>query len=190
MSQVFLHSRRAFVLALLIVSGLLLGACGNKQDTRTLGETEGVYVTVADLTYQVQISRVLNPADVEDQSYFEGLAPEVTPPARDETWFGVFMRVSNPTDRVLDPTSQFSIVDTQENEFEPVPVDNVFAYRPEALRGGVVYPDPDSVAGQGVIQGTMLLFKVKIASLQNRPLELKIESEVTPPSEAIVDLDV
>jgi hypothetical protein len=189
MSQVS-ASRRAFVLALLLVSGLLLGACGNKQDTAPWARRKGCTSPSPTSPTRSRSPAFLNPADVEDQSYFEGLGPEVTPPARDETWFAVFMRVSNPTNQVLDPTSQFSIVDTQENHFDPVPVDNVFAYRPEALRGGVVYPDPDSVAGQGAIQGTMVLFKVKIASLQNRPLELKIESEVTPPSEAIVDLDV
>lgn len=185
-----LRSPRLLAPVLLAAICLALAGCGNKQDTRTLGETEGVYVTLADLTYQVQISRIINPADVEDRSYLEGLAPEVTPPARDETWFAVFMRVSNPTNEPLEPTEQFTIVDTQEAEFEPVPVDNQFAYRPEALQPRAVYPDPNSLAGEGVIQGTMLLFKVKIASLQNRPLELKLESEVTPPGEAIVDLDV
>ena len=178
------------LLALLASGSLVLGGCGNKQETRTLGETEGVYVTVADLTYQVQISRVLNPADIEDQSYLEGVGAGVTPPARDETWFAVFMRVSNPTDAPLEPTQQFSIVDTQENEFDPVAVENPFAYRPERLQPAAIYPDENSVAGQGVIQGSMLLFKVKIESLQNRPLELVIESEVTPPSEAVVDLDI
>lgn len=178
------------MLVLLAACSLVVSGCGNKVENRTLGETEGVYVTVADLKYQVQLSRILNPAEVEDQSYLLGLGPEVTPPAPDETWFAVFMRVSNPTGERLEPTSQFSIVDTQEIEFEPVPVDNPFAYRPGMLGVGAVYPDQDSIAGQGVIQGSMLLFKVKIASLQNRPLELKIESEVTPPGEAVVDLDV
>ncbi len=181
---------RRLLLVLLASSGLLVSGCGNKVENRTLAETEGVYVTVADLKYQVQISRVLNPADVEDRSYLSGVGPEVTPPAADETWFAIFMRVSNPTGERLEPTSQFTVVDTQEIEFEPVPVDNPFAYRPDMLRAGAVYPDQNSVAGEGVIQGTMLLFKVKIASLQNRPLELKIESEVTPPGEAVVDLDV
>lgn len=184
------YPSRSLLLTLLAAGALLLSGCGNKQETRTLGKTEGVYVTVADLTYQVQISRVLNPADIEDQSYLKGVGPGVTPPAADENWFAVFMRVSNPTGERLEPTSQFSIVDTQDNKFEPLPVDNPFAYRPSMLRASQIYPDQNSVAGQGVIQGSMILFKVKIASLQNRPLELKIESEVTPPSEAVVDLDI
>jgi len=181
---------RMLLLALLASGALVLSGCGDKQDTRTLGETEGIYVTVADLTYQVQLSRILNPADVEDQSYLKGVGPEVTPPAGDETWFAVFMRVANPTGEPLDPTQQFSIVDTQKNEFDPLPVDNPFAYRPGVLQPAEVYPDQNSVAGEGVIQGNMLLFKVKISSLQNRPLELRIESEVTPPGEAVIDLDV
>lgn len=186
----FPRAIRTLLPALLIAASLGLGGCGNKEATRTLGETEGVYVTVADLTYQVQLSRILNPADVEDRSYLTGLGPEVTPPAADETWFAVFMRVSNPTDATLEPTQQFSIVDTQENEFDPLPVDNSFAYRPDKVQPGEIYPEANSVASEGVIQGSMLLFKVKIAALQNRPLELKITSEVTPPGEAIVDLDI
>lgn len=181
---------RILLLSVLVVGALLAGACGNKSRTKTLGETEGVYVSVADLTYQVQLSRILTPSDVEDQSYLKGVAPGVTPPADDEAWFAVFMRVSNPTAAPQPPTTSYRIVDTQENEFKPVPVDNPFAYRPQTLAPSGVYPDQNSLAGEGVIQGSMLLFKVKIASLQNRPLELKIEAATPSPSSATVDLDV
>ena len=44
-------------------------------------------------------------------------------PAGDEIWFGVWMRVKNYTDGTLTPTDDFAIVDTEGNEFEPVPLD-------------------------------------------------------------------
>src|SRR5690606_38371032 len=59
------------VLALTAVSALALplAACGNKEEVVTHGHTEGSYLNVGNLTYQVQISRQLNPADVTDRSY-------------------------------------------------------------------------------------------------------------------------
>ena len=47
--------------------------CGNKVEVRTVGETEGIYIDVGDLRYQVQISRIINPHDVEDRRYLQGL---------------------------------------------------------------------------------------------------------------------
>ena len=95
-----------------------------QQDARprSSAETEGIYVSVDDLTYQVQISRILNPASAEDEAYLKGL-PEDEEPAADEVWFGVFMRVENETDEELTAAEGFKIVDTQETEFEPVELD-------------------------------------------------------------------
>ncbi|CAA9527697.1 MAG: hypothetical protein AVDCRST_MAG30-3505, partial [uncultured Solirubrobacteraceae bacterium] len=57
---------------------------------------------------------------------------------------------------------------------------------------GRVLPDPNSVSGEGDIAGSLLLFKVKLDSLQNRPLEFKIDSPLPPPlrTSATIDLDV
>lgn len=182
----------AIAAALLLALGL--AGCGNKTETRTLGETEGIYVDVGDLVYQVQISRILNPSDVGDKAFLRGLPPgERLAPG--ETWFGVFMRVSNEKRETIKPASSFRIVDTQENEYEPVELDpeaNPFAYQPDPLRAGDVYPNSESVAFANNIQGSLVLFKVQYRSLQNRPLELMIDGPLPPPlrESAIVDLDV
>jgi hypothetical protein len=186
---------RLKTLSLLAVLGLLLAGCGNKQDVHTLGETEGIYVDVAELSYQVQLSRILNPSDVEDQDFLKGLPPGTKPPGRGETWFAIFMRVSNPTTETHKPASSFRIVDTLEREYEPVPLDpdsNPFVYQPSPIRPGQIIPDPNSISGEGDIQGSLILFKVSLESLQNRPLELKIDSPLPPPlrTSATVDLDV
>lgn len=179
-------------LLLLAVLAALFAGCGDKHDYTTVAETEGIYVDVADLTYQVQLSRFLNPADIEDKSYLKGLPENTTPLAGNEIWFGVWMRVKNYTQQTQQPTSTFVITDTEENEFRPIPqsVDvNPFVYDPQPIPlGGGVLPPPGSAAASGPIQGSLILFRLKTDSLQNRPLELRIgEGEGF---EATVDLDL
>ena len=53
---------------LVLGAALALAGCGDKLETRTVGETEGLYIDVGDLKYQVQISRIINPYDVEDRN--------------------------------------------------------------------------------------------------------------------------
>lgn len=186
---------RFLLLAALALVGLVAAGCGNKTKHQTEGETEGIYVEAGPLSYQVQISRLLNPADIEDQAYLKGVPAGEHQLPTDEAWFAVFMRVENEGSKPQVPTRQYKIVDTQENEFKPLqlPPENVFAYNPpQELPASEIYPDPDSPAGGGPIQGSLLLFRVKIVSLANRPLELKIDSPDPPPfrETATVKLDV
>jgi hypothetical protein len=181
---------RLAVLAALLCA-LFATGCGNRLETRTLGDTEGLYLDVDELKYQIQISRYLNPADVEDRAYLAGLPAGTAQPNGDETWFAVFIRVSNSTDESVTPANDFEIVDTQENVYRPIPLDekvNLFAYKPNPIPPKGLIPQPDSIASEGVIQGSLLLFKLKTDSLQNRPLEFRFRrgSGVT----GIVDLDV
>lgn len=183
---------RLLLAALLASVALVAQGCGNRIAVQTIGETEGIYVEVADLSYQVQLSRILNPADVEDRSYLKGLAPGISAPGKGQAWFGVFMRVSNPTSQFKVPTSSFSIVDTRGGKFTPVPINNPLTYEPSPLRPGGTFPDPNSIAGQGVVGGGLILFKVGLTSLANRPLELRIAPPPgsSPRRESIIDLDV
>jgi hypothetical protein len=179
------------LLVLCALLALAAAGCGNKQDVRTLGETEGIYIDLGELQYQVQISRQLNEFETEDKAYLAGLPAGYPEPGADEEWFAVFIRVSNPHDRTLRPSDNFQIRDTQEQTYTPVPLSasNVFAYRPTPLGPNDLIPQPDSPAGNGPTQGSLLLFKIKQTSLQNRPLELRI---LAPGSSdvGIVDLDV
>jgi len=182
---------RTALLSLTALATLAAGGCGNKTDTAIVGETEGIYVSVDELTYQVQISRILNPASVQDKAYLLGL-PQDEEPAADEVWFGVFMRVENETDQELTAAEGFRIVDTQETEFEPVELDpavNVFGYEPRPVPPGELLPEPNSPASDNTIKGELILFKLKIQSLYNRPLELEIES-ARGGDNAVIDLDV
>jgi len=166
---------------LLVVAAacLALVAAGCGHEEKTVGETEGIYLDVGGLKYQVQMSRYLNPNDVEDREYFAGL-PESTAEAQpDETWFGVWMRVENDSDEPREAADTWEIHDTQENIYRPIPIDtdiNPFVWAGGTVPGGTVWPLPDSAAGQGPTQGQLLLFKVKNDSLQNRPLELRFST--------------
>src|SRR3954464_2691943 len=105
---------RAFVVA--AFACLALAGCGEKTDITTFAETEGIYVDVGNLVYQVQLSRYMNPGDIEDRDYMRGLPLNTklqAPPG--EIWFGVFMRVKNYTDQAVSPTRDFVITDTEGN---------------------------------------------------------------------------
>ena len=65
---------RFALLSLAAVAALATAGCGNKEEFVHLADTEGIYVTVDDLKYQIQISRILEPASPEDQAYLRGVA--------------------------------------------------------------------------------------------------------------------
>jgi hypothetical protein len=169
---------RLFALAAALTGLIAVAGCGeNLRQGQVVASTdEGLYLTSNGLKYQVQISRFLNPSDAEDSSYLKGL-PSGEQLGRNEIWFGVFMRVENDGGSTEPATSDFTITDTQNNTFRPVPLDtnvNSFAYRPQTLPPTGLIPNPNSVAGQGSIQGSLILFRLNEDDLQNRPLTLHI----------------
>ena len=182
--------RRPLVLIAVLLAGLVVAGCGNADEPTTEGETEAIYLELGGLQYQVQLSRQLNPADVTDRSFVQGAA-EADLDGAQETWFGVFVRVKNDGDAPRQPTSDFAIHDTQGNEYEPVPLDdsNSFRYQPAELQPDAMIPTPGSVAFNAPIRGSLLLFRVKIESFENRPLELVI-SQPGSDEHATVALDV
>jgi hypothetical protein len=184
--------RRLLSIAALSAAALFASGCGGEHEPITVAHTEGIYLDLDELKYQVQMSRYINPSDAEDRDYLSGLPEGTEQPAADETWFGVFMRVQNETDEPIMAASSYEIEDTQENVYRPVELDpevNVFAYEATEVLPRGVLPQPDSAAGHGFIKGSLLLFKVKVDSLQNRPLELRI-SGGGGDAEGVVDLDV
>ena len=120
--------RRLLVISAALLCALTAAGCGNKHATVTVADTEGIYLDVDELKYQVQISRYMNPNDVEDRAYLTGLPEGEAEPTGEETWFGVFIRVQNSTDETITPADDFEIVDTQENVYRPVELDNPYAY--------------------------------------------------------------
>jgi hypothetical protein len=179
-------------LRILLATALVaLAGCGS-ETTATVADTEGLYLDINGLKYQIEMSRYMNPADVEDRQYLVGLPEGTEPPAADETWFGVWVRVENTSEDETRPAaSNWEIHDTQEKVYRPIPLsdDNPFAFEPVDVPPKTVIPLADSAAGQGPIQGSLLLFKLKVDSLQNRPLELKF-SNGGGGQEGTYDLDI
>ena len=183
-------TRLATALAVL-VAAVALGACGNKKDFLTKAETEGQYITVGHLKYQVQISRQLEPSSPEDRWYLLGLRPEDRPLPNDQVWFALFIRVENDGDHVWPAATDFTIRDTVGNDYRPLPLThNPFSYRAIRMAPKTLIPVIDSPAAESTIQGSLLLFKIPNASLENRPLEFIVKSPGAQPREGSVNLDV
>jgi hypothetical protein len=183
--------RRPISVLLALVAAAALVGCGNKEDKVLHGATEGIYLDLGELKYQVQISRVLNPTNPEDRSYLVGLdRSQLDLPAGQE-WFAVFMRVQNEDSRPHPAARDYTITDTQDTKFRPIQLgpDNVFAYRAGPVGPKSLIPAPDSPPSEGSIQGSLLLFKIRNESFQNRPLELKF-SNGGGSQEGTYDLDV
>jgi hypothetical protein len=181
---------RLLTLLLVIVAALAVGACGDKEEITLHGDTEGTYIDVGGLKYQVQISRLLNPTDREDEGYLIDLPADQTLGATDH-WFAVFMRVENDSDKAERAATVYDIRDTQGNVYRPIEMGpkNVFAYRSAVLQPKDLLPLPSSPAAENTIQGSMLLFKIPVANFQNRPLVLEIHPPAGGPT-GTVDLDV
>lgn len=187
---------RRLVLALALLA-LVAAGCGHDEDEATAiqqtAETEGIYLDVNGLKYQIQMSRYMNPSDVEDREYLVGLPEGTAEPSEDEIYFGVWVRVENTSEEETRPSATiWEIHDTQENVYRPLAVDtdlNPFAFDPGDVPPKTVIPRPTSAAGQGPIQGLMLLFKIRNESFQNRPLELKFRNGGSG-QEGTYDLDV
>jgi hypothetical protein len=185
---------RRLALLLSIVASLALAACGNEpieneqyqSENAQVAETEGIYVTVDEVKYQVQMSKQLNPQMVADQGYLKGVNGTL---ADDEEWFAVWVLAQNFAEEDIQAAADFEIADTQEKTYVPVTIgeENEWAYRPRIIEAGESLPDADDPQRERFPNGAMLLFKVKRDSLNNRPLELNIRGQ---DDRAIVNLDV
>jgi hypothetical protein len=186
--------RLCAVLASLLVAGGL-SACGKHESTGPvrIAETEGIYLDISDLKYQVQVSRQFNPSDVQDKAFLQGIPADQRELKPNEVWFGVLLRVQNETAKALLPSNDIQIADTQDEIFKPLTLEdtNQFAYRPdEIIPAGETIPILDSPGYDSPSRGALVLFKLTLTALNNRPLELKIEGRKVPQQTGIVDLDV
>lgn len=187
--------RRATASALTAALALGAAACGqesrSKDETKaTAASSEALYVDTGGLTYQVQLSRQLNPRDAEDSDYFRNLPAGGVDLRKGQVWFGVFLRVENQTKQALPSSREFTVTDTQGNVFRPLPNPNVFAYRPELVPADGFIPNPERLQAYAGTQGELLLFKLPSVSLNNRPLELAIKNPSDTRRSARIDLDV
>jgi hypothetical protein len=144
-------------------------------------ENDGAYVSAGAITYQLEISRLLNPYGVEDKQYLVGLPKGTTalglPPS--QLWYGVFLWAKNQRHAAATTTDNFEIVDTDGTVYRPVPLNpavNPFAWSSQTLQPGETQPGQDSAAAQFYSGGKLVLFKLNDSIYSNRPLTLYILS--------------
>jgi hypothetical protein len=189
---------RALPLTAALLVSLVLVGCGSADKKETAGTYAGEggvaapYLSLGPLVYQVQLSRTLNPADEEDSAYLAGLSPAQATLAPGEEWFAVFIQVTNHSDRAQQAATHLRIADSAGNSYGPViPIgSNPYVYTGGVIPGGGQLPGPDSTAASGPTQGALLLFRIKLDSLNNRPIKLKILAPGNPLVSASAELDV
>jgi hypothetical protein len=182
--------RVATLLLLAAVASTGLTGCKRHHESP---EPEGQPVEVGGLSYTVFITRELNLRDPEDHDYYQG--PEAPPGFN---YYGVFIQVCNDVNHThggaSTPVNNFRIIDTQNHQYYPtrLPRTNVFAYRPRPLSAKQCVPTPGSAPATGPIGGSLLLFKIPVNGIQNRPLDLEINpSGPSPvPDSQRVELDI
>jgi hypothetical protein len=190
--------RKLSLLVLALLCTVVLGACGDSHTKVTTGTYAGEsgqnapYLNLGPLVYQVQLSRQLNPANSEDSGYLQGVPYSEGRLKAGEEWFGVFIQVYNDTDHAHAASELISISDTEGNVYHPVSVmpTNHYIYRAGVVPAKSVVPPADTTAAFGPTQGALLLFKIKVASLDNRPLEIKIAQPEGLLASVSAELDV
>jgi len=163
---------------------LMLSACGEEEGNHV---TEAATLELGDVGYRVQITRFLNPQDVEDAEYLDDL-PKTLP--KGKAYLGVFLKIENEGsgDYEVPSKADFTVKDTTGQEFSPIPQDTPFSLvLGDTIPSGGELPLPDSAAGAGPIEGALLLFEVDTSITENRPIELDIDSDGNKGS---IELDI
>jgi hypothetical protein len=177
--------RRIAAIAVLVVAALALAAtlsaCGA---TETSEVVEGEPIDVDGLSYNIQITRFLNPDDTEDAEYLVGQpqAPHGT------SYLGVFLVVANDSGELLPSAANYTVVDTLHNQYDAVPSQSPYALQIGAdVPGEGQLPIPNSTAATGPNQGSLLIFSVADDIGDNRPLTLEIQASAGT-GEVILDI--
>ena len=174
-----------------VIAGLAaLTGCENTREHNA--GREGLPEETGHVEYNVFITRELNLKDVEDSGYYKG--PEAPPGF---ALYGVFLQACNANNKGPHWTaaSNFEIEDTQGNKFKPLPLppDNVWAYKAKSLKPETCIPATGSLASSGPTTGSLLVFRLPIQTLENRPLDLRITAPQNAAGEReseLVELDI
>ena len=147
----------------------------NRVEHPTVADGENLYVDAGPITYQVQLTRELNPFATEDAGYLSGVTGAQSIPST-QLWFAVFLWAKNQSGRTATTTNSFQITDSSGTVYQPValPATNPYAWTSQSLGPDGTEPAADTTASNGATQGGLLLFKLDDSVFSNRPLTLSI----------------
>ena len=171
-----MSARRLWILVCALGAAVGLAACGQTAQPTSL-LNNGVYVDVGTISYQLQISRELNPYLQEDSQYVTGLPAGAGALGANELWYGVFLWAKNQGERPELTAGNFAITDSNGDTFHPLRLNtalNGYSWTQELLAPGAVAPVLNSTASFGPTGGGLLLFKLPTQVYSNRPLTLHI----------------
>ncbi len=185
-----MNVRRLWILASTLVVALAVAACGSSSSVQPTTQpaaltghevgneiNDGSYIQAGPITYQLQISRELNPYSIQDKPYVQGLPAGFTPPDANQLWYGVFLWAKNQHHKAYRTSDNFKIVDTEGITYYPIklnPALNPYAWQATTLPYEGTYPVEDSTQAEGESQGGLLLFKLNSSAYADRPLTLYI----------------
>jgi hypothetical protein len=185
---------------LLAVAALAVGVsgCGVEHRTNATGVSQDElsagnepYFDVGPVTYQVQVSRQLNPFDSADVQYLSGVQGAQDLPGT-QFWYGVFLWAKNQSGGYRKTTDSFKLVDSAGNVFTPTVLNasvNPYAWTAQTLIPDGIEPQADSTASNGPNGGGLVLFKLPQTVYANRPLTLEMFAYgSTKPSKVSLDL--
>ncbi|MDE3132420.1 MAG: hypothetical protein KGL16_14810 [Acidobacteriota bacterium] len=134
------------------------------------------YFWTGPVTYQVQVSRQLNPFDSYDVQFLSGVhgAQSLGP---QQFWFGVFLWAKNQSGRIVTTADRFELVDSAGDVYTPTPLNagvNAYAWTQQRLSPDGIEPVADSAASDSSPGGGLILFKLNQSVYSNRPLTLKV----------------
>ena len=194
------NARRPLAALSAVVLAVGVAACGNKTKHPTTepyvdgSASSGFYVDAGNpaVTYQVQISRALNPYSTEDKAYIRGVASTDATLSPSQEWLLVSLWAKNQSHAAVTTASTFTVSDTDGNVYHPVALnaaENPIAWTPQLLRPQQTEPMADTPASTDATQGAELLFKINDNAYSNRPLLLNIYAKgQTKPSQISLDL--
>ncbi len=173
---------------LIAILALAVSVSGCDREVHSLEAREGTRISLDNAFYQVQLSRQLNPKDVGDSFYLEGQPA----PSPGDSYFGVFIRVDNEEhdQRVLPVgIDKMKLTTSSGKEFTPLEVKAPgWGYAPAPIGKGGMLPIPNTPAHIGPIRGGLILFRMPLSALDDRPLRLSIEGKDQVTGHIVIDV--
>jgi hypothetical protein len=166
--------RRACAGLALLGAAVVAAGCGDTAPNRNA--QAGLEVHENGVTYLVESSRELNPAEPGDRALLAGVPRRDLGYKDDTALVGVFLEATNEGHTSHTAVAAPELVSAEGQVYKPVPLPAVdrFAYRGGRLAAGAVIPGSSTAAAEGPEQAAMLVYRVPASVvLTDRPFVVR-----------------